>query len=83
MIFDHTPAFDEWFEEANRELAAARRGGTVKTSLAAVESGLVDFKNLVPQTRQKMQTSYEKGQALGNSRKGAAKSAATKRKAKK
>lgn len=83
MIFDHTPAFDAWFEETNRELAAARRGGTVKPSLEAVESGLVDFKDLVAQTRQKMQASYEKGQALGNSRKGAAKPAATKRKARK
>ncbi len=83
MIFDHTPEFDEWFEETNRELAAARRGGTVKPSVEAIESGLVDFKDLVAQTRQKMQASYEKGQALGNSRKSASTSTSKKSKPKK
>lgn len=83
MIFDHTPAFDEWFEETNRELAAARRTSTIKPSVEAIESGLVDFKDLVAQTRQKMQASYEKGQALGNSRKSAGQASGTKRKAKK
>ncbi|AKH15947.1 hypothetical protein [Deinococcus soli (ex Cha et al. 2016)] len=83
MIFDHTPAFDEWFEETNRELAAARRTSTIKPSVEAIESGLVDFKDLVAQTRQKMQASYEKGQALGNSRKGAGQGSGTKRKDKK
>ena len=82
MIFDHTPAVEAWFEETNRALAAARRGGTVKPSLEAVESGLVDFQDLVAQTRQKMQASFEKGQALGNSRKGASKASAPKRKVK-
>ncbi|WP_155300830.1 hypothetical protein [Deinococcus kurensis] len=82
MIFDHTPAFDEWFEETNRALAAARRGGTIKPSLEAVESGLVDFQDLVAQTRQKLQASFEKGQALGNSRKGTSKPSASKRKTK-
>lgn len=83
MIFDHTPEFDEWFDETNRALAATRRGSTIKPSVEAIESGLVDFKDLVAQTRQKMQTSYEKGQALGNSRKGASKASGTKRKTKK
>ncbi|AWT36814.1 hypothetical protein GCM10008956_26460 [Deinococcus arenae] len=68
MIFDHTPDFDAWFEETNRELAAARRGGNIKPSLEAVESGLVDFQSMVEETRRKMQASFEKGQALGKGR---------------
>ena len=68
MIFDQTPEFDEWFDETNRELAAARRGGTIKPSLEAVESGLVDFQTMVEETRRKMQASFEKGQALGKGR---------------
>ncbi|ALW90063.1 hypothetical protein [Deinococcus actinosclerus] len=77
MIFDHTPDFDAWFEETNRELAAARRGGNIKPSLEAVESGLVDFQSMVEETRRKMQASFEKGQALG---KGRAKATSTKKK---
>ncbi len=68
MIFDHTPDFDTWFEETNRELAAARRGGNIKPSMEAVESGLVDFQTMVEETRRKMQASFEKGQALGKGR---------------
>ena len=68
MIFDHTPDFDAWFEETNRDLAAARRGGNIKPSMEAVESGLVDFQTMVEETRRKMQASFEKGQALGKGR---------------
>ncbi len=68
MIFDHTPDFEAWFDETNRELAAARRGGNIKPSMEAVESGLVDFQTMVEETRRKMQASFEKGQALGKGR---------------
>ncbi|GGL01075.1 hypothetical protein [Deinococcus radiotolerans] len=68
MLFDHTPDFETWFEETNRELAAARRGGNIKPTLEAVESGLVDFQSMVEETRRKMQASFEKGQALGKGR---------------
>ncbi|WP_221090151.1 hypothetical protein [Deinococcus aquaedulcis] len=68
MLFEQTKAFDAWFDETNRALASARRGGTVKPSVEAIEAGLVDFKTMAEETRRKMQASYEKGQALGKSR---------------
>ncbi|MBZ9752563.1 hypothetical protein GO986_19905 [Deinococcus sp. HMF7620] len=68
MLFDQTEDFDAWFEDTNRSLAAARRGGSVKPSVEAIEAGLVDFKTMAEETRRKMQASYEKGQALGKSR---------------
>ncbi|MBZ9714847.1 hypothetical protein [Deinococcus multiflagellatus] len=68
MLFEQTKAFDEWFDETNRALASARRGGNVKPSVEAIEAGLVDFKTMAEETRRKMQASYEKGQALGKSR---------------
>ncbi|MFK7601593.1 hypothetical protein ACI3L1_05215 [Deinococcus sp. SM5_A1] len=68
MLFETTPKFDKWFDEVNRELAAARKGGTIKPSVEAIEAGLVDFKQMAAETRKKMQASYEKGQALGQTR---------------
>lgn len=68
MIFEVTPAFEKWFESKNRELAATRRGGSIKPSIETIEAGLVDFKSLAQQTRQKMQASFNKGQSLGKSR---------------
>lgn len=68
MLFEVTPAFEKWFEQTNRELAAARKGGTIKPTQEAVEAGLVDFKKMAAETRKKMQASFEKGQALGKSR---------------
>lgn len=68
MLIEVTPAFEEWFEQTNRDLAAARRGGAIKPTLEAVEAGLVDFKALAAKTREKMQASYSKGQELGKSR---------------
>ncbi|GAA5437106.1 hypothetical protein ACMT4L_08920 [Deinococcus sp. A31D244] len=68
MLFDETPEFTEWFEGVNRELAAARKGGTIKPSVEAIESGLISFDDMVAETRRKMQASYEKGQALGKGR---------------
>lgn len=68
MLFQATPAFEKWFDQANRDLAAARKGGTVKPSLEAVEAGLVDFKAMAAETRRKMQASYEKGRTLGTGR---------------
>jgi hypothetical protein len=68
MLFEVTPKFEKWFDETNRELAAARKGGTIKPSVEAIEAGLVDFKKMAAETRKKMQASYEKGQALGQTR---------------
>jgi len=70
MIFESSPEFDTWFDEVNRGLAATRVGGKIKTSVESLSSGLVDFKALAAETRQKMQASYDKGQQLGSSRAG-------------
>ncbi len=77
MIIDATPEFEAWFENVNRELSPARTGGRIKVSLESVEAGLVDFKSLAAETRKKMGASFNKGQALGQSRAG--KKPATKR----
>ena len=68
MLFEISPAFDRWFDETNRELAASRKGGKIKPSMEAIEAGLVDFKVMAAETRQKMQASFKKGQSLGKSR---------------
>lgn len=68
MLFEVTPAFEQWFEQTNKELAVSRRTGTVKPTAENIEAGLVDFKALAAETRRKLQASYEKGQALGKSR---------------
>ncbi|GMA15639.1 hypothetical protein E5F05_20850 [Deinococcus metallilatus] len=68
MLFEVTPAFEQWFEQTNNELGASRRTGTVKPTAENIEAGLVDFRALAEETRRKMQASYEKGQALGKSR---------------
>ena len=65
-----SPEFDAWFDEVNRGLAATRVGGKIKTSVESINSGLVDFKALAAETRQRMQASYDKGQQLGSSRAG-------------
>lgn len=68
MLFDDTAAFRKWFEQTDKELAAVRRQARPKPSLEAVESGDVDFKAMVEETRRKMQASYEKGRTLGQTR---------------
>jgi hypothetical protein len=68
MLFELSPSFDKWFDETNRELAASRKGGKIKPSVEAIEAGLVDFKAMAAETRQKMQASFKKGQSLGKSR---------------
>ncbi|GGJ81813.1 hypothetical protein [Deinococcus aquiradiocola] len=68
MLFELTPAFEAWFDTINRELAASRKGGRIKPSVEAIEAGLVDFKTMAAQTREKMQASFKKGQSLGTSR---------------
>ena len=73
MLFEVNPAFEQWFDEANRELAASRKGGKIKASVEAIEAGLVDFKQMAAETRLKMQASYTKGQSLGKSRAGSRK----------
>lgn len=70
MLFEVTPEFERWFEQANQDLAASpsRGSGKVKPSLEAVESGQLDFKTLAADTRRRLQASFEKGQTLGKSR---------------
>jgi len=68
MVIDVTPAFEAWFETVNRELTPSRTGGRIKVSAEAIEAGLVDFKALAAQTRERMGASFRKGQALGKSR---------------
>lgn len=68
MAFEVTPAFTKWFDEVNKELASSRRTRRPRPSLEAVESGELSFEELVAETRNKLKASYEKGQALGNSR---------------
>ena len=73
MVVNVTPAYKKWFDGVNTELSTStRRAAAPKASLEAVESGDVDFAAMVEETRRKMQSSYAKGQNLGNSRKGAA-----------
>ncbi|MBB6098909.1 hypothetical protein HNR42_002344 [Deinobacterium chartae] len=68
MVFEVTPAFEEWFENVNRELSQHRRRSRVKPSLEAYSEGLIDFKAAAEETRRKMLASQEKGQKLGKSR---------------
>lgn len=84
MVFEVTPEVEGWLEQTAQELATApRRGrGQPKPSVEAIESGEVDFKALAARTREKMQASFEKGQALGQSRGQAKKPAAKKAPAK-
>ena len=71
MIFETSPEFGTWFEEINRQLASSRAGGILKPTIENIEAGLVDFRALAAETRRKMQGSFNKGQQLGHSRKGA------------
>ncbi len=80
MVIDATPKFEVWFEKVNKELSPARSGGKVKVSVEAIEAGLVDFKTLAAETRKKMGASFSKGQALGKTRPGKAKTPAKKTK---
>jgi len=68
MVIDATPAFEAWFETANRELTPSRTGGRIKVSAEAIEAGLLDFKTLAAKTREKMGASFKKGQVPGKSR---------------
>ncbi|MDO4264742.1 MAG: hypothetical protein Q4C67_11145 [Deinococcus sp.] len=68
MLFDYTPEFEAWFDGVNRELAVSRKGGSIKATVETVEAGLVDFETLARETQEKMQASFEKGQALGKTR---------------
>jgi hypothetical protein len=71
MVVNVTPAYEKWFAQVNEELnTPVRRTAAPKASLEAVESGEVDFAAMVEETRRKLQGSYEKGQTLGQSRKG-------------
>lgn len=70
MVVNVTPAYQKWFDGVNESLSAVtRRTAAPKASLEAVEAGAVDFAAMVEETRRKMQSSFEKGQHLGNSRK--------------
>jgi len=68
MVIDAPPAFEAWFATVNRKLTPSRTGGRIKVSAEAIEAGLVDFKALAAQTREKMGASFKKGRALGKNR---------------
>lgn len=77
MVFEFTPAFEEWFGQTDKDLVSTRRGAKPKPSLEAFESGGLDFKAAAEETRRKMDASFKKGQNLGKGRaKGRAKPAA-------
>lgn len=67
MLFEPTPEFEAWFEHTNQALAMTR-ARSIKPSVEAIETGLLDFKALAEATRLKMQASFDKGQALGQRR---------------
>lgn len=72
MVFEETPRSEKWIRQAKDDLGRLNtRGGRSKVvlSLEAVESGEVDFKALVEETRRNMESKYNRGQQLGNSRK--------------
>ena len=72
MVFQVTPKSDKWIKQASEDLGKINtRGGSSKVvlSLEAVEAGEVDFKALVEETRRSMESKYNRGQQLGNSRK--------------
>ncbi|KQR15478.1 hypothetical protein [Deinococcus sp. Leaf326] len=72
MVVNVTPAYKKWFDGVNETLSTpTRRAAAPKVSLEAVEAGEVDFAAMMEETRRKLQASFEKGQTLGNSRKGA------------
>jgi hypothetical protein len=80
MLFEVTPEFEQWFDQTNSDLIVKRRSGSgkIRPTVEAIEAGQVDFKALAAETRQKMQASFQKGQALGKSRAQAAKGKGTK-----
>lgn len=68
MLFEENAAFGKWFAAVDKELAVSRRNARPKVTVEAVESGDIDFKDMVAETRRKMQASFEKGRTLGQSR---------------
>ena len=72
MVFEVTPKSDRWIKQATEDLGKVNtRGARTKVvpSLETVESGEVDFRALVEETRRNMEAKYNRGQQLGNSRK--------------
>ena len=72
MVFEVTPKSEKWIKQATEDLGKINtRGGGSKVvpSLEAVEAGEVDFKALVEETRRSMESKYNRGQQLGNTRK--------------
>ncbi|MGX9688290.1 hypothetical protein ACTQ9L_14235 [Deinococcus wulumuqiensis] len=72
MVFEATPKSEKWIGQAKDDLSKiSTRGGRSKVvpSLETVESGEVDFKALVEETRRNMESKYNRGQQLGSSRK--------------
>lgn len=68
MVLDISPTYEAWFKDVDASLTRISTK-VAPVSLAAIESGEVDFGALVAQTRLKLQGTFDRGQALGNSRK--------------
>lgn len=68
MIFERTPAFEAWRETTQQTLASSARPRKPKLTVENLEAGVLDFKALAEETRRKLQRQFEKGQALGQSR---------------
>ncbi|UQN06286.1 hypothetical protein [Deinococcus sp. QL22] len=70
MLFEATPEFEAWFAATNTQLLDGRKGTRAPVvSVENIESGAVDFKALAAATRQSMESKYQRGQTLGQSRK--------------
>ncbi len=70
LIIDGTPAFEAWFADINRELSKSRGRRKIQVSVEAIETGLVDFKALVDETRRKLGTRAARSQQLDKSQAG-------------
>lgn len=68
MIFERTPAYEAWLETTQKALISSARPRKPKVTVENLEAGVLDFQALAAETRRKLQGQFEKGQALGQSR---------------
>jgi hypothetical protein len=62
MVFEHTPAYEDWFANINRELAGRRRYNDLKPILMTIQASLVDFEHLAGATGQPPLPTSDQGQ---------------------
>ncbi|GHF58718.1 hypothetical protein HNQ07_004080 [Deinococcus metalli] len=68
MVFEHTPEYEDWFANIDRELAGLRRYNDLKPILAIIQESLVDFEHLASATGQPPLPTYEQGETRSRSR---------------